>query len=57
MCFVPEALIDAIHADIKEAEQSLDKPENHSVSMHSFFSKIDDDKANGCLTSPEKFQL
>ncbi|XP_015766595.1 PREDICTED: riboflavin kinase-like isoform X2 [Acropora digitifera] len=52
-----EALIDAIHADIKEAEQSLDKPENHSVSTHSFFSKIDDDKANGCLTSPEQFQL
>ncbi|XP_068711014.1 riboflavin kinase-like isoform X1 [Montipora foliosa] len=52
-----EALIEAIRADIKEAEQALEKPENKSISMHSFFSKTDTDKSNGCLSNSDEIQV
>lgn len=37
-----ESLIEAIHADIKEAEQVLEKTENKEFASHSFFIKTDD---------------
>ena len=37
--FISEALIDAIHNDIKEAKMELDKPELSSYKSDSFFSK------------------
>ena len=39
-----ESLIEAIHGDIKEAEEVLDKPENQAFLSHNFFSKTDNDK-------------
>ena len=42
-----ESLIDAIHTDIREAEQALEAPENQKFLSHSFF-KTEDDNANGC---------
>ncbi|KAJ7394189.1 hypothetical protein OS493_003870 [Desmophyllum pertusum] len=36
-----ETLIEAIHSDIREAEQALEKTENKEFASHSFFSKID----------------
>lgn len=37
-----ESLIEAIHSDIKEAEQALEKTENKEYASHSFFNKTDD---------------
>ncbi|XP_073240753.1 riboflavin kinase-like isoform X2 [Porites lutea] len=42
-----ESLIDAIHTDIREAEQALETPENQKFLSHSFF-KTEGDNANGC---------
>ena len=39
---VSESLIEAIHSDIKEAEQALEKTENKEYASHSFFNKTDD---------------
>ena len=41
--FIPDALIEAIHADIREAEQELEKTENKEFASHSFFSKTESD--------------
>ena len=46
--FVSESLIEAIHSDIREAEQALEKPENQAFLTHTFFSKTDNDNASGC---------
>lgn len=43
-----ESLIDAIHADITEAEQALETPESQNFLSHSFF-KTEGDNANGCM--------
>jgi len=43
-----ESLIEAIHSDIREAEQALEKPENQAFLTHTFFSKTDSDNASGC---------
>ena len=42
-----ESLIDAIHTDIKEAEQALETPESQTFLSHSFF-KTEGGNANGC---------
>lgn len=39
--FVSESLIEAIHSDIREAEQALGKPENKEFASHSFFNKTE----------------
>ncbi|XP_020601506.1 riboflavin kinase-like isoform X2 [Orbicella faveolata] len=38
-----DALIEAIHADIREAEQTLEKTENKEFASHSFFNKTESD--------------
>lgn len=43
-----ESLIEAIHGDIREAEQALEKPENQAFSLHSFFNKTDSENADEC---------
>lgn len=39
--FISESLIEAIHSDIREAEQALEKPENKEFASHSFFNKTE----------------
>jgi len=41
--FISDALIEAIHADIREAEQTLEKTENKEFASHSFFNKTESD--------------
>lgn len=41
--FISDALIEAIHADIREAEQALEKAENKEFASHSFFNKTESD--------------
>lgn len=39
--YISDALIEAIHADIREAEQALEKTENKEFASHSFFNKTE----------------
>lgn len=48
LLFFSESLVEAIHSDIREAEQALEKPENQAFLSHNFFSKTDSDNASGC---------
>lgn len=41
--FISDALIEAIHADIREAEQALEKTDNKEFASHSFFNKTESD--------------
>lgn len=38
-----DALIEAIHADIREAEQALEKTDNKEFASHTFFNKTESD--------------